>query len=194
MKKLVYILSIMLLVGCKAFDASFLQSGEFALSNKLPAMEKEIENNYMFVVSQSGRPLGPSHQDISVLFDKELSEKITNPYTDKKGIMVLKVNTVEHKSNPGIALFIPIVGVLTGLPTQVSKSNIEVQIDVLNQNRKLIGRYNGYSNKKMRSSIYKNAYADPSRVVYLQCVKEAIQQAKKIMEADAERLKQELNG
>jgi hypothetical protein len=196
MKSFCYLLTTLTLLGaCKSFDPKLVQAGDTALNPKLPAMEKQIENNYIFVITPNGEFAGPNPQDVSTLFDKELSEKITNPYTDKKGYIVLKINTFEHRVRMGAALYIPVVGVFTGLPTGVSRSHIEIQIDVLNMQRRLIGSYRGYAETKLKSSIYKNNFFHPglSRTTYIMSIKAAIQEAKKNMSLDLERLIKELN-
>jgi hypothetical protein len=198
-KILIYTLTSVIFIQCKPFDPSLLQSGGEQLNPKLPAMEKQIENNYVFLINQGSNFIGPNPQDVSVLFDREISDKITNPYSDKKGYLLLKVNTIRHKANPGWGVVTwPLLEIplLFGAATAVAKTNVEVQIDVLNLNRKLIGSYRGSANIKIKSGIYKDFKYKPSamsRVSYIMAIKQAIQEAKKNMQSDIGRLNRELN-
>jgi hypothetical protein len=201
MKKTTILLvsALTILVGCKPFDPTILNAGGEPFSPKLPAMEKQIENNYVFIITPGGEFTGPNPQDVSVLFDREISDKMTNPYTDKKGILLLKINTIRHKVNGGFCLatvfplyYLPI---LFNASYGVNKTNIEVQIDVLNANRKLIGSYRGQAIQKTKARLYNNNIksGDFSRQTYIVALKEALQQAKKNMVPDLDRLNKELN-
>lgn len=201
MKKKTFLLvfALTLLVGCKPFDPTILNSGGEPFNPKLPSMEKQIENNYVFIITPGGEFTGPNPQDVSVLFDREISDKMTNPYTDKKGYLVLKINTIRHKVNGGfcMATVFPLyyLPALFNASYGINKTNIEVQIDVLNVNRRLIGSYRGQASTKTKAKLYTNNIKsrDFSRQTYIMTLKQALQEAKKNMIPDLDRLNKELN-
>ena len=186
-----------LFTGCKSFDPKFLSPTGNPFNPKLPSMERYIENNLVAIVTTTGQSVGASPQDVLTLFDREVSEIMTNPYGDKKGFLLLKVNTIENKLSvwqwivSGTLMFTP---TLLGLPLFSTKAVVEIQIDVMNNNRTLIGSYKGSSEKRMKSGLYiKDSYRELSRVCYLLAVKQAIEDAKSKMTPDLNRLVAELN-
>jgi hypothetical protein len=197
-KHSIIILAFLAVTGCKSFDPNFLNPTGVAFDPKLPAMERSVENNLVAIVSSTGQTYGASPQDARTLFEREVSEIMTDPYSDKKGYVTLKVNTIENKNNLlGIAIggFLGGVPFLLGVPTEVITSTVEVQIDVMDANRKLIGSYRGSATKKMKNALYnKNGnYRELERVVYLLTVKEAIQIAKTKIRPDVKMLNEKLN-
>lgn len=193
MKKTIAILTtVAMLIGCKPFDPKFLNSEGTPFNPKLPAMEKFVENNLVVIVNQSGQAIGANPQDVITVFDREVTEIMTDPYSDKKGIIVLKVNSIENRTNMlGYILgaFIAEVPLLFGAPVATYKSRVEVQIDVMDSNRKLIGSYRGDGYEKLTTGLYrKRNYRQADRVTYLFAVKKAIQDAKTKMTPDLNRL------
>ncbi len=191
MKKLLFILvTIGLLASCKPFDPKLMQASDYSLSPKLPAMEKQIENNHIFLVTPQGTFIGLSPNDLSTIFDKEITQNITNPYTDKKGYIVLKINTIRDADRMRLGVVIPFM--FLGFTTIKHFSDIEVQIDVLNSNRRLIGSYTGTGNCALKNSLY-DGYQYLQKVTYLTAFRLALEQAKKKMSPDMDRLIKELN-
>ena len=185
-----------LLSSCKSFDPAFLNPSGDPFNPKLPAMEAQVENNLVAIINSSGQTVGASPQDVQTLWNREAAEIITDAYSDKQGYLLLKVNTIETKGN----FLYPILSGLTlwtinlfGVPTMGGKSTVEVQIDVMDLNRKLIGSYRASATKKMHTGMFsKTNYKEFPRVLYLLTVKEAIQEAKKKMQPDLDRLTKQL--
>lgn len=177
------------IVACKPFDSRLLVSQKETFSPKLPAMEKVIEDNFTYLVTPTGQFIGPGPQDASTLFEREIIEKMTDPYTDKKGYLVLKINTIEHMTKAGFgAYFLPFI--VMNFPLSVTTTDIEIKIEVLNSNKRLIGSYSGNSKNKMTARLYENNYraADMARTSYVTALKEALEIAKGTMQADLARL------
>lgn len=198
MKKTIILLAVtILLSNCKSFDASLLNPTGQPFNPKLPAMEKIVENNMVAIISPNGQIVGANPQDVNTLFDREVSEIMTNPYDTKRGYLVLKVSRISDKAHMGGYLFgVMLLSVpnLLGLPFFSAKSSVEVQVDVLDQNRKLIGSYRASATKKIRTTYYSNNYNfyNTQRVAFLESVKEGLKEVKIKMQPDITRLTSEL--
>jgi hypothetical protein len=200
-KLIIIILGVILFTGCKSFEPKLLNPTAQPLENKLPAVENTVENDLttMIVVDQTVGRLGPNTQDIKTLFDRQVTEVITNPYGIKKGSLVLKVTTIESRFNGLIsaAWCTVLAGVpfLLGAPYLWAESKVEVKLEVLDNNRALIGAYRGSGENRLKSGLYYTKYNRNTlqRVTYVEATKQAINEATKKLEEDVDRLNEELS-
>ena len=89
----------------------------------------------------------PRMQDTMTLFDDFVKNKVTNPYGEKKGYMVLNIgyrNTIDHYENIATAwLSIISLGTLNllGFPFGVDEDEMKISVEILNSKRELVKRY-----------------------------------------------------
>lgn len=89
----------------------------------------------------------PRMQDTMTLFDDFVKNKVTNPYGEKKGYIVLNIgyrnDIVHYKSIPMIFLSVLSLGTLNllGFPVAAKEDEMKVTVEVLNNKRELIKRY-----------------------------------------------------
>ncbi len=198
MKKTIFLVAAVILLGCKQLDPKLLNPTGQPLSNKLPAMESYVENNLVAIVDPNGQTIGANPQDVKTLFDRQATEIITNPYGEKRGYLVLKVNTIKTK----LSLWGGLLGMYTvtllnvcGVPFASAKASVEVQIDIMDAKRRLIGSYRGSGYSKLDQGYYsKTNYnrINLQRVAYLEAVRQGINEAMTKLTPDTERLNTEL--
>ncbi|HAW51849.1 MAG TPA: hypothetical protein DCX54_05895 [Flavobacteriales bacterium] len=191
---------MLLSMGCKSFEPTLLNPDGTVFNPKLPSMEAVVENNLVAIVNSGGQTIGANPQDVRTYFDREVKELMTDPYNDKAGVLLLNVNTIENKHQfigymMASVYTISLFNVLGG-PYSVSKSSVEVEIEVLNKNNRLIGSYRGNGSAKLHQGYYsKTNYnqVDQQRISYLKAVKNAVQDAKSKLIPDLDRLISELD-
>jgi hypothetical protein len=201
MKKiLIFLIALSFFASCKTFDPKYLNPTGAAFSPKLPALENGVENNLVAIIDRQGTIIGATPQDVTTYFDRDVTELMTDPYGNKRGSIVLKVNTI----NSGMAGFgyfmlgdLTSLGLfwLLGLPYGGGKATVEVEVELNDPNRRLVGKYRGSGHHKMICSLYNgNNYTSPvaQRISYLLAVKDAVADAKTKMMPDLERLNKEL--
>lgn len=78
------------------------------------------------------------------IFEKEVVENITNPYGEKKGYIVLKLGYIEEDNSfiyPAVSLCTLYTINLFGFPQNKISQLLEVEVDILDNNKNLVKRY-----------------------------------------------------
>ena len=200
-KQILYLVIILLFFSCKSFDRELINPQNNPLDNKLPAMEVVVKNNLVAIVDQSGTLIGASPEDVHTYFDREVTENLTNPYGEKKGTIVLKVSTIDSKPKGMWLYAFGTVWTLTianvfGLPMGAHESIVEVDLEIMDFNRRLIGKYRGSGHSRVVKGYYSDQNyrdRDMARASYILAVKDAVEEAKTKLIPDIKRLQSELD-
>lgn len=192
----VSLLALCCFTSCRSFDPTLLNPTAVALTPKLPAMENRVEPELTVVVVPGGTVVADRSRDVATLFERETREALTEPYGDKRGFLELKVTTIKTQSGLGWALlsgltvFLPNV---VGMPFSRWKITVSTQLDVLDRQRRLLATYRAAGEAKSVGGLYSATnYAEPARVVYLQAVRQSLEQIKTTMQPDLAHLQSQL--
>ncbi|WP_375438253.1 hypothetical protein [uncultured Hymenobacter sp.] len=134
-------------------------------------------------------------RDVATLFERETREAITAPYGDKRGFLELKVTPIQTRGSAwplvsGLTLFIPNV---VGMPLSAWRTTVSTQLDVLDSQRRLVATYRAEGEAKAVWGLFSATnYTEPGRVVYLQAVRQCLDQIKIKMQPDLARLQNQL--
>ncbi|RYU80999.1 hypothetical protein [Hymenobacter persicinus] len=192
------LVTLTLLASCKSFDPKLLNPTSQTVSSKLPAMENRVQSEATVIVGNGGAVVASGSRDVATFFEREVQEVLTEPYGTKRGYLELKVTTTKQRVGLGWAMlsgFTFCVPNLFGMPFATPQVSVTTQLDVLNGQRQLLATYRADAEAKSVTSIYSStSYADPARVLYLQAVRQCLDQIKLKMSPDAERLRGQLTG
>lgn len=148
-------------------------------------------------ISVSQMTKDPRVQDAITIFDREVKDCITNPYGERKGYILCKFASGGSKMNfalPFFSGFFLLVPNILGMPIAQVKTSIDLDIEIYDNNERLIGRYNASGFNKSQSAFY-YGYKPSSlgRVSGINAFKMALGIIKQKIETDKERLIIELN-
>lgn len=195
-----FLLVLLCCASCKAFDPNLLNPTAVVLSPKLPALENRVREELEEVAVM----LGPGgsvvtttrSRDVATFFERETREALTEPYGDKKGFLELKVTPLTTRGSgwlllSGVTLFLPN---LVGMPLAAWTTTVSTQLDVLDSQRRLVATYRAEGEARAVWSIFSRTnYSEPDRVVYLQAVRQCLEQIKTTMQPDLARLQRQLH-
>ncbi|UOQ73035.1 hypothetical protein [Hymenobacter cellulosilyticus] len=172
-----FILAILLFgSGCKAFDPALLNPTAETLPTRLPTLTPEVQSERILL---SFSPMAVPN-DVRTLFEREVREVLSEPYGKSRGFLVLHTRRVSARPGLGFTF----ASVLTagslnllGFPWARYRYVVDVQLDVLNQRRELIGSYRGTGQARATAGLYSRTnFSQPDRVLYLQCVRQGLDQ------------------
>jgi hypothetical protein len=130
---------------------------------------------------------------VRTLFERQVREVLAEPYGTPRGFLVLHTRRVSARSGLGYALVsgATLGGLnLFGFPFARYQYVVDVQLEVLNARRELVGSYRGQGQAKALGSLYsKTNYAQPDRVLYLQCVRQGLDQILPQLQPEVARLR-----
>lgn len=139
----------------------------------------------------------PRIQDAISIFIKDVKNNITTPYGDKKGDIMCRM-TFGDTNSKGIGwaylsaftLFIPN---LFGMPILRNRTTIELEVEIFNNDKKIIGRYRAdCTNKKYVALYWGSIYPTAARRANATAFKCAMNKIKAQIDRDADRLRNEL--
>lgn len=189
MKKIISVsLFILILIGCKPWDASKISVKKEPISPKILTLERRLEDisNATVIINE----------DRMKLFTKEVEDNLTDPYGDKYGYIVMKQNIIKVKMGVGWALlqgFTFAVPLLFGVPAGGFKYTLEIEMRIMDSQNKLIGKYSAIGFGSAKSALYwgyngGNAF----RKSYVDAINDAFNQIRPQIQADANRLNEKL--
>lgn len=189
-----------LLGACKSFDPRLLEPTPGVLTPRLPTATPAAQTDWIIQLGAPGLGKAGPHggsRDVNTLFEREVRETLTDPYGTPSCYLVLTSTIVSHRPGWGWALVsgATLGGLnLLGLPYSRTQMVVDVKLDVLDRQRRLVGSYRGQGEAKATGSLYsKTNYTAPGRVVYVQAVRAGLQQVKTNLQADLGRLQANLN-
>ncbi|UOQ69024.1 hypothetical protein [Hymenobacter volaticus] len=194
------LIALLFCVSCKSFDPGLLNPTAVTLSPKLPALENHVRDELDEVTvvigpDGDGSVVATRSRDVATLFERETREALTAPYGDKKGFLELKVTPLTTRGSAwllvsGLTLFIPNA---VGMPLSAWRTTVSTQLDVLDSQRRLVATYRAEGEAKAVWGLFSATnYAEPGRVVYLQAVRQCLEQIKTKMQPDLARLQSQL--
>lgn len=160
-------------------------------------------NNNRTRVSGIGRSISsttmskdPRIQDAITIFDRDVKDNITDPFGDSKGFILCKINASNKKQDlgwavlSGLTLMIPNI---FGMPIGSYKITLDVDIEIYNNDEKLIARYNGTAKNKTYMAAYWGYGKDAVRVANIMAFRDAMNQIKSQIENDFDNITLKLN-
>ena len=176
------------------------------LSAKLPALEmltdnkNSVNNIYPMYAMYNPNPYyynGSVSPEIQTLYNKELEENITNPIGEKYGYAQFKTLVADNGFH-GWGLYVLSIFTLGipnyfGMPIFISKTNLEVEIDILNSKKEVIAQYKAEGISKIPVAFYHGyGMMSASRMANITAVKMALKNINEQIEKDAPTLKTKL--
>lgn len=104
-------------------------------------------------------------QDVITVFERDVRENICNNNQEKKGYIVCKIPFIKSKAkNWGLIIF-PFavtdgISSLFGIPIYHYQTEVEMEVEILDLNKKSIARYAGYGKAKIPVALY-HGYSAP---------------------------------
>ncbi|RAK62881.1 hypothetical protein [Hymenobacter edaphi] len=176
MKNLLPLLAGFFLTGCRAFDPALLTPSSAPLATRLPPLTPEVQAPHF----RPGFDTLHVASDLDTLFAREVREVIAAPAGSSRGFAVLTTRCVRYGQGHGYAFLSGLtLGGLTllGFPWVRYHCTLDVQLDIRNQRRELVGTYYAQGRTVLRGSLYgRTNYRQSHRVLYLQCVRQALAQ------------------
>jgi hypothetical protein len=129
-------------------------------------------------------------------FTKEVEENLIDPYGEKYGYISFKV--LYYEGRDGSLLFFlnvmtGFVPSLCGVPVARIKENVEIEIRILDKNKKLIGKYTGSGKSKVPIAFYYGYKGkDGIEKSTTDLLNDAFSKIRPQIEADAERINSHL--
>jgi len=181
------------MTSCRAFDPALLTPGSSPLSVRLPPLTAEVNTSHLLLARVDSQAVAA---DLRTLFAREVSEVLTSPSGPPQGVAVLNTRRLRYREG---AVYTYLSGLtfttisLLGFPWGRNLCVVDVQLDILNNRRELVGTYYAQGKVKALRGIYtRNNYAQPVRVLYLQCVRQGLEQIALQIPAELTSLQQQL--
>jgi hypothetical protein len=131
------------------------------------------------------------------LYERETKDNITNPAGQPYGFIHYKI-PVSFIRNRGTGLvvlssFMLMMPNILGFPFGVHETNLEVEVEIFNSNREIIGRYRGQGKSKAPVALWWGYTSeDAQRISNLKAIKLAMNQIKQQIARDYAHLQSEL--
>lgn len=217
MKKLYFVTLVMLILfsSCRTVNlAEFKPTGQ--INPLLPALEAEFDlysldklfpNHQLTDASFTSASVDMNAQTVNItkinhvdatpndlitLFDREVKSNITNPYGKKYGRIICRVAATDERGTYLLRLLSAFsLGTLNvlGMPYNINKNQIDIDVEILNNNNDLVGRYTAIGKGRKNSSLYHGyGYFTAKRLAYVEAFKDAMTDIKKQIDADHERI------
>lgn len=173
--------------SCKTFDHAMVKPQDDPIAPKLLTLERQVGDFANTTVIAN---------DIEMkLVSEEIEKNLIDPYGDKFGHIAYSRNVIEWSEGFGyMALnsFLVSVPALFGAPWWQYTLEIEIELRVLDRNQKLIGKYKGIGTAKAPVGYYSFKDDDAKRKVITDALNNAFSKIRPQIQADVERLNQEL--
>jgi|JI7StandDraft_1071085.scaffolds.fasta_scaffold02427_6 hypothetical protein len=189
LKNLLSLIVLVVLTGCKAWDASMLTPKNAPITPKLLTLERRMEDLANTTVV--------TNDDELKLFTKEVENNLIDPYGDKYGYIAFKRNIIEQKSGAGLTILSALLWTapnIFGMPWMIIQYKVEVEIRILDRDNKLVSKYTSVGESKVKVAYYygysmKNAI----RKAYPDALLDAFDKIRPQIQADAQRVNEKLN-
>jgi hypothetical protein len=149
-------------------------------------------------VQQSTARLDPRVQDTIVLFDREFKDNVTNPIGEKYGFATFKIAAGGTKSGVILPFFSGLtLGSLNllGMPADAYKTSVEVEIELLDAKKNVVGRYTAIGTATSLVAFYYGyTNENASRMSNILAVKRALTEIKDHIKNDHADLNKKLLG
>lgn len=193
MNKKLLALGVLGLTGCRAFDPALLMPTATPLPVRLPPLTAEVNTSHLRLARVDSQAVAA---DLRTLFAGEVREVLTSPGGSPQGVAVLTTRRLRYGEG---AVYTYLSGLtfstisLLGFPWGRYRCVVDVQLDILNNRRELLGTYYAQGKVKALRGVYThNNYAQPARVLYLQCVRQGLEQIVLQIPAERAALQQQL--
>ena len=194
MRKVILMLGGLSLTGCRAFDPSLLAPAGAPLAQRLPRLTAEVQPpQFCFRFDSSAVA-----RDLDTLFARQVREAVAAPRGAPQGFAVLTARCVRYGQGGGYSYVSGLtLGALTvfGFPWSRYHCTVDVQVDVRNRRRELVGTYYAQGKAVLPGGLYRRTnyqQKDCDRTLYLQCVRQGLEQIMPQLQAEGAQLQQGL--
>jgi hypothetical protein len=136
-------------------------------------------------------------QDAITIFERDVTDNISNPFGEKKGSITCRIVAGEQSMKDNwvwATAFSAFTLNLFGIPLYSSVTNIDVEVDIYSKNNNLIGKYSATGYSKVWVALYWGYdETSASRKSAYSAFKLALNEIKLKIQDDNERLTLELN-
>ncbi len=141
----------------------------------------------------------PRMQDTMTLFNDFVKNKVTNPYGEKKGYVVLNIGyrnrIVRYESIPTLWLSIVSLGTLNllGFPLSAEEEEMNISVEILNNKKELVKRYTSpQSNKEWVAAYWGYDALSVNRKITIENIKNALEEIAKQISNDSYEINKKL--
>jgi hypothetical protein len=103
-------------------------------------------------------------QDAITLFERDVKDNICDYNSEKKGFIVCKIPVATSKGKSKVLILFPClwtlgISAILGVPLYFYQTELEVEVEIFDNNKKSIARYSGYGKAKVPVAMYYGYYA-----------------------------------
>ncbi|UPT65584.1 MAG: hypothetical protein M0D57_13690 [Sphingobacteriales bacterium JAD_PAG50586_3] len=198
-KTIIFLVLLSAFVSCRSLNYTEQQGKKIPLSNKLLTLEKQIGDitgpNYTYNHSYSYpnsymNSIGLNGDELRII-NNEVDENLTDPYGDKYGYIEFNRRTVNMRYGIGWTLLSSMTFFtvnLLGVPFMNLRLDSEVEIRILDVNRKLIAKYSAVGQSKFIIAMYYGYGLMAATKVYPQALIDALDKIRPQINADVDRV------
>lgn len=187
-KILIHLIALVVLTGCKTWDASMLTPQNDPITPKLLTLERRMEDmaNTSVVTSD----------DELKLFTKEVENNLIDPYGDKYGYIALKRNIIDAKMGMGqyiLSSMLLTIPNIFGMPFMNMRYKVEVEIRILDRDNKLVSKYTAIGESSVKVAYYYGySMKNAMRKAYPDALLDAFNKIRPQIKSDAQRVNEKL--
>ncbi|GAA3956335.1 hypothetical protein [Hymenobacter algoricola] len=180
------------LASCKSAEKAIFRLSGTPISSRLPPLEAFVD------IGPWASTEGALPEDARLLFQRELQQNITAAHDSSQfGYAKLVVtNSTISRAGKGflitqmVTLMLPS---LLGLPMEDYCTKLDAVVQIMNARGETIGTYNGTGSSRVRVAIYYGYdQTQAPRLADIEALKQALDQIRPQLAADAGRLRDEL--
>jgi len=168
MKKINYLLLLVLMASCVSIKPSVFQPSAtncVKLPNLDPVFDFESFESFFGGTTRVETAEGQTTtvtqrtqgvQDVLTIFERNVRNCITDEFTENKGYIILKLGAANTTTTilPGVSVITGMLLNLIGLPYDIAKTFIDLEVVIYNNEDKLIGRYSGSATARKPFALY----------------------------------------
>ncbi|QIL77384.1 hypothetical protein [Hymenobacter sp. HDW8] len=186
-----FLLSGIILAGCKSADKVLFKATPASLTSRLPALQVDVDNSLLMVSEAT------EYDDARKMFEQELNQNIIDA-DDSTKFGYVKLQIMEASvSRPRRAVQVfQMMTLLTpsmlGVPLGWYCSRVRAEVQLYDAHGELLGTYAGTGQSSVRVAMYHGySQSDAPRLADIIALRHALDQIRPQLEVDAAALKTE---
>jgi hypothetical protein len=193
---ILFVSQILVFNSCKMIQISSLHP-EVVLSKKLPGLQIINGINKPMTFNYGIYYVNNIYQDADILYTRDIQDNITNSSEEKYGYAEFKTILGQHGYAgwgwAGLSGFTLCIPNLLGMPLGNAKTSLEIELNILNSEKKVIGRYVAEGYAKVPIALYYGySSVNAIRTANLKALKMALKNINMQVEKDADMLNNKL--
>ncbi|RYU82136.1 hypothetical protein [Hymenobacter persicinus] len=189
---LVYTVLAVVAVGCKSAEKAIFRLSGSPISARLPPLEVSADLG-PWVETEGALP-----EDARLLFQRELRQNITAPDDSTQfgyAKLVITNSTISRagKGLQAVQMATLMLPTVLGVPMEYYSTKLDAVVQIMDARGQVIGTYNGTGTSRIRVAMY-YGYSQTAapRLADVTALKQALNQIRPQLAADASRLRNEL--